>query len=165
MKNAFTLMELLIVVLIIGILATMAMPLYRKTIETSKATNAASIANMIANANRMYQLDNNIYATGQITDSCNYAICPSAKTGNACELVACGYLSKQQWSAYQWIFCACNGSHCGGCPAGCSGANSLACASNNRTPLGSPYNTWRYEINSLGQCVSFGSKVPDCPTL
>lgn len=166
MRSAFTLVELLIVVLIIGILSMIAMPLYKKTVETSKATNAISIANMIANANRMYQLDNNIYARGQINDSCNTATCPTSKTGSACELVACGYLAKQQWSGYQWVFCACNGTNCAPCPgSSCAGTSSLACASNHATTLGSPYNTWRYEINLIGQCVAFGTKVPACPSI
>ncbi|MEM4368678.1 MAG: prepilin-type N-terminal cleavage/methylation domain-containing protein, partial [Candidatus Anstonellales archaeon] len=71
MRKGFTLMELLIVIMIVGILATIAMPLYKKTVESSKATNALSIANMIANANRMYQLDNNAYVSGVIDNSCN----------------------------------------------------------------------------------------------
>ncbi|MCX7641402.1 MAG: prepilin-type N-terminal cleavage/methylation domain-containing protein [Elusimicrobiales bacterium] len=166
MKKAFTLMELLIVVMIIGILAMIAMPLYKKTVESSKATNALSIANMIANANKMYQLDNNAYISGHINDSCNSVSCATA-TG-ACKLVACGYLSKQQWSGYQWAFCACDGINCGTCPgaSSCSGAGGvLACTSNYASTLGAPYNTWRYEIGQAGECIAYGTKVPPCPSL
>lgn len=156
-------MELLIVIIIIGILAMIATPLYRKTIETSKATNALSIANMIANANRMYQLDNNHYVAGQIKEGCNHIPCHAAQ--DACKLIACGYLSKQKWSEYQWVFCACDGRNCGTCPGGCNGSGSLACATNYATPAGNPYNSWRYEIGETGECKAFGTKVPSCPKL
>lgn len=162
MKKAFTLMELLIVVLIIGILAMLATPMYRKTIETSKATNAVSILNMIANANRMYQLDNNAYLSGKIDDSCNSQTCSTAT--EACKLVACGYLAKQKWSDYQWTFCACDTT--GTCCAGtsCAGGGILSCGVNN-SPLGNPYNTWKYTIDTIGQCAASGTKVPPCPSL
>ncbi len=161
MKKAFTLMELLIVVLIIGILAMISMPLYRRSIETSKATNALSILNMIANANRMYQLDNNVYLSGRLDDSCNSQSCSTAS--GACRLVACGYLAKQKWSDYQWIFCACD-ANTGNCCSGCGGWGLLACGRNN-SPLGNPYNTWQYTINTIGQCNAFGTRVPPCPQL
>ena len=162
MRVAFTLVELLIVVLIIGILAMISMPLYRKTIETSKATNAASIANMIANANRMYFLDNNTYLAGVINDSCNSLSCSNAS--GACRLVACGYLAKQRWSEYQWTFCACDMGNCS-CPGGCGGSNAISCATNYLSPVGHPYTTWRYQIDSNGSCMAFGTQVPSCPRL
>lgn len=147
MKKGFTLLELLIVVLIIGILATISMPYYRKTIETSKATDALSLLNMIANANKMYQLDNNSYSTGQISTSH--------------VLVANRYIADHPWNNYQWKFCACNGGGCS-CGGGCSGNGTIACAYNT-SPLGAPYNTWRYEISPDGTCNAYGIQVPSCP--
>ena len=56
--NAFTLIELLIVVLIIGILAAVALPQYQKTVEKSKATQALTLLKSVYNAAKAYQLAN-----------------------------------------------------------------------------------------------------------
>lgn len=149
MRKGFTLIELLIVVIIIGILATISLPLYRKTIETSKATDALSILTMIAHANKMYYLDNNSYTTGQLS--------------NTHPLVANRYVSDHPWSSYQWAFCSCDTINCGGGCGGCNGTNSIACAKNN-SPLGAPYNTWMYSISPDGSCNASGTNVPPCPS-
>jgi len=147
-KRGFTLIEIMIVVLIIGILTTIAVPMYRKTIETSKATDALAILNTIANANRMYQLDNNAYTNGRLSSTH--------------PLVQRKYMADHPWGNYQWRFCSCNTTNCGACGGGCSGNNRVACAYNN-SPLGNPYNTWRYEIATNGSCYAYGIKVPPCP--
>ncbi len=58
MKQGFTLIELLVVVLIIGILATVALPQYQKAVEKSKATQALSVLKSIQAAQQMYYLSN-----------------------------------------------------------------------------------------------------------
>jgi len=149
-RKGFTLIELMIVILIIGILTTMAVPMYRKTIETSKATDALSILNAIANANRMYNLDTGNYTNGEVNSSH--------------VLVQNKYMADHPWASYQWKFCACNTNNCGGCGGGCSGIGRVACAYNN-SPLGSPYSTWRYEIAANGTCYQYGTQVPPCPKI
>ena len=69
MKNAnisrlggFTLIELLVVVLIIGILAAMAMPQYFKAVERSRMTEAITIMDSVAKAQRRKFLQTNHYA-------------------------------------------------------------------------------------------------------
>ncbi len=69
MKNAnmgrlggFTLIELLVVVLIIGILAAMAMPQYFKAVERSRMTEAVTLMDSIAKAQRRKFLQTNHYA-------------------------------------------------------------------------------------------------------
>lgn len=57
-RQGFTLVELLVVVLIIAILAIYGAPNYLKSVETGKATDALGMVTMIANANRMYNSDN-----------------------------------------------------------------------------------------------------------
>ena len=69
MKNAnisrlggFTLIELLVVVLIIGILAAMALPQYFKAVERSRMTEAVTLMDSIAKAQRRKWMQTNRYA-------------------------------------------------------------------------------------------------------
>ena len=62
MKKAFTLIEVLVVVLIIGILAAVALPQYQKTVEKTKAVQAWTILKALAQAEQTYYLANGEYA-------------------------------------------------------------------------------------------------------
>ena len=57
-KKGFTLIELLVVVLIIGILATIALPQYRKAVEKAKLSEALMNYHYIKKAINMYILQN-----------------------------------------------------------------------------------------------------------
>lgn len=59
--HAITLMELLIVVAIIGILATLALPLFTKTIESAKGSEAVAALQQIRAGERVYWLKYNTY--------------------------------------------------------------------------------------------------------
>ena len=54
----FTLVELLIVVLIIGILSAVALPQYQKAVEKSKATQAMSMLKSLGQAQNAYRMAN-----------------------------------------------------------------------------------------------------------
>jgi len=56
--KAFTLLEMLIVVAIIGIIAGIAMPAFQKAMQTAKMTDAMSKARQISTALHMYANDN-----------------------------------------------------------------------------------------------------------
>lgn len=60
-ERGFTLVELLVVVLVIGVLAAIAMPMYQKTVERSKVTSALSVLGTIATAEQSYFLVNGEY--------------------------------------------------------------------------------------------------------
>ena len=55
-NKGFTLIELLVVVLIIGILASIALPQYQKAVEKSKATQALTLLNSLGQAQTAYRL-------------------------------------------------------------------------------------------------------------
>jgi len=76
MKKGFTLVELLIVVIIIGILATIAMPQYQRFVERSRAAEANTILGAIRNAEEVYKIDNAKYLV--VTDAGDIATGPSA---------------------------------------------------------------------------------------
>jgi len=103
-KSAFTLIEMLVVVLIIGILAAIVLPQYMTAVDKSKLSQAIISARALAEAETRYQLANGNWAEdmrqldisfegGRMNDSGNYIF-------------------------YPWGFCytACgNDNSCGGC--------------------------------------------------
>ena len=61
MRKSFTLLELLIVVIILAILATFAVPQYLNAVERTKISKACSALKLILKAEIMYRAENNNY--------------------------------------------------------------------------------------------------------
>ena len=56
-KMGFTLIELLVVVLIIGILASVALPQYNKAVEKSRVSEAKAIMKAMSDAKKIYYME------------------------------------------------------------------------------------------------------------
>ncbi len=64
MKNAFTLLELIIVIIIVGILAVLGLNEYSKVVDRkARSAEAKSILGAIQKAQRGYQLEKSAWAT------------------------------------------------------------------------------------------------------
>ena len=90
MKNqAFTLIELLIAVLIIGILAAIAVPQYQKAVAKSKASQLRTLLSSVSNSFDMYYLTNGKYP--RLLDDLDLNInLPTTNGIDAQKTVACG---------------------------------------------------------------------------
>lgn len=73
--KGFTLIELLIVIIIIGILATLAIPQYTKMVEKSRTGEAKTVLGSMRTGEELYYAENQKY-TNSITDLEKYVSVP-----------------------------------------------------------------------------------------
>ena len=170
-RRGFTLIELVVTMLIIGVLTAFAIPQYIKTVESGKADDAVAIMNMIGTTNKMFALDHNGYYTSgtfptTAAASCGTtcggaAACPtttvSATQTQACMLVCCKYLADQNWGDKPYRYAACDAA-AGGGGLGC-GAGLVAATARLGTAY-APYSGWGYTMSSAGVITASGSAPP-----
>jgi prepilin-type N-terminal cleavage/methylation domain-containing protein len=143
-RKGFTLIEVMVVVLIIGVLAAMGVPHYLKTVEVSKADSALGIGHMLSAAYRMYIVDN---PRGSLTGAVN----------NSCTLVTSNYVAKQDWTAAAYTFTL----------TATGGVNlkrkDRATYGTSGTSNGT-YVKWGYTFDDSGVCTPLASTTaPPCP--
>lgn len=62
-QKGFTLVELMVVVIIVGILASVAVPIYRANIRKAMASEGAALLGSVLTAQRIYYAEHNTYTT------------------------------------------------------------------------------------------------------
>lgn len=156
-KNAgFTLVELVVVVLIIGILGAIMIPGYTKSVESSKADDAGAVVMMLGQSNRMFRVDNNAYVTnGGMVNACNSASCAAGST-DRCQLIACNYLGSREWEGLAYTYQVGSSVNCGipGAP------NGIACGKRTGS-AGGGYDSWGYVMSAQGVITNYnGAPAP-----
>ncbi|MBI4051437.1 MAG: type II secretion system protein [Elusimicrobia bacterium] len=156
-KIGFTLTELMVVVVIIGLLALLGVPVYIKTIETSRADKAVEMIKSIANAQRAWFLDHNrnyIMAYGfdsnaicnplpmQVCEEDSGPIVPGTPSCHV--LIGCGYLPPYDWDNDPWRYVVCNDAY----PFECIGTGVIARACRKPGPCGG--GQWGYRVDPNG---------------
>lgn len=66
-RKGFTMIELMVVIIIVGILAAVAVPLMRGKVDQAKWSEAAAAAGAIRSANRTYFAEKGVGITGDLT--------------------------------------------------------------------------------------------------
>lgn len=181
-------MEMLVVVLIVGVLASMGVSQYYKAVEEAKADHASSMTSMIGAAVRMYMVDHPSQAIvpGQLTSACNSQCCydnslncpgsagspgiTTASQADPCQIIACGYLPYQDFNCLPYSYFISNG---GTPPIGAPKpgyayakrqTSSSGCTDPNVTTnlatTDQPYATWAYEYVQQGCLCPFGDQTP-----
>ena len=156
-RKGFTLIELVVVVLIVGILAAFAVPSYLKSVETTKADDAVALVNMIGTTNRMFALDHaNTYVAGTFpAGSCGAGTCTPPNLADPCTLVYCRYLSDQDFGSKPYTFYACGGAGSGAC--GASGGSNSTAGARRKSGI---YSDWGYAQDAQGVITAYGIGVP-----
>lgn len=108
-QKAFTLLELMIVVAIVGILASIAIPSYQESVKKSRRADATGALMVLANKMERFFTVNNTYSGAPVDDDTEFyrltAAVPSAttytlsatpKTGKAQVGDSCGTLTWNQ---------------------------------------------------------------------
>ena len=88
MRKGFTLLELLIVVIIVGILASIAIPQFLNAVEKGRVAKAKNALGLIAHAAKMYRAENDTYEELDGVESDGTGTALNDALGNFIELTA-----------------------------------------------------------------------------
>lgn len=84
MRRGFTLIEILVAVLIIGILAAIALPQYQAAVLKSRYMQAVTLASALRKAQDVYYMTHGVYATKMTALDINPTGCKIQTGGGSC---------------------------------------------------------------------------------
>ncbi|HEV8356782.1 MAG TPA: prepilin-type N-terminal cleavage/methylation domain-containing protein [Gemmatimonadales bacterium] len=119
-RSGFTLIELLIVVVIIGILATIAIPKFASTKDKAKMASVRSDLRNLMTAEEAYFADNSTYATLAAVQAVSNFTLSSGNSGTVIPGVS-GFTATVSNSAISTGLTQCSVTWGGGAPAGVDG--------------------------------------------
>jgi|GEM_PF-1442033 len=170
----FTLVELTVVGVIIGILATIAVSQATKVMEGTRARNAMATVVQLGNAHRMLILDTkntNIYGQVRNEDSSTIGkTCQELLTNNSPRaLIKCNYAADQDWgvnndNTYNFYLCS-TANPAGECCSKFQDTSAIvACAKRNvdsKTKPSAGSGSWTYVYDSNGACRAYTATCND----
>jgi len=149
-RRAFTLTELLIIVIILGALAAAGAPSYIRTMETNKSIEAIGLMSQIASAQKSCRVNN---ITSQDTS------CPGAELTGGHVLVQNKYLANRNWTKESFKYASSLPTTCSAVGQVASATGLEACTGNKK---GSQYGFF-YSLN--GECRRAYGTLVDCPKM
>ena len=126
-NRGFTLLELIVVIIIIGVLASLAVPQYFKVTERARAAEGVGLLNLLRGSQIRYKAEKNAYATDVASLDADYTtpkyFTVTAPAGTTAEVAKVTRNATQQsYGAYVLIISeagaiSCSGGSTGGCAA------------------------------------------------
>jgi len=127
MRKGFTLLELIVVIIIIGVLASLAVPQYFKVAERARAAEGVGLLSLLRGSQIRYKAEKNVYATDVASLDAEYTtpkyFTVTAPAGTAAEVgKVTRNATQQSFGAYVLIISeagaiSCSGGSTGGCAA------------------------------------------------
>jgi type IV pilus assembly protein PilA len=137
-RRGFTLVELAVVIVIIGVLAAFGVPQFLKSVERSKASEAFNYLAAIRSAQERYAAKNGVYWSGTIDKISGSMTSTSGAAGSASEVLDINQTMPKYFS-------------------GGSVSTDIVVNSSNALVSGVPHPTWDCTLTRLSTSSSYGA--------